>query len=75
MEVYNQIKKDLWWWLGYFIIFYTIINTFNIGIDDTDKDGWNRSGVRLITDYGTGTQYLYRNGALIKREKHEVQHE
>lgn len=71
MDVYNQIKKDLWWWLIYFIIIGIGINTFNIGTDDTDKDGWNRSGFKLLTDHGTGKQYLYRGGALIERKQDE----
>jgi hypothetical protein len=36
-------------------------------VDDTDKDKWTRSNVELITDYGTGVQYLYKGGALIPR--------
>ena len=27
-------------------------------LDSTDKDAMHRSGVALITDYGTGVQYL-----------------
>lgn len=26
--------------------------------DDTDKSAWERSGVKLVRDYGTGCQYL-----------------
>lgn len=36
-------------------------------VDDTDKDKWTRSNIELITDYGTGVQYLYKGGALIPR--------
>lgn len=29
-----------------------------IGVDDSDLDTWNRSGVKVITDYKQGVQYL-----------------
>lgn len=30
----------------------------SLGIDNTDKDGWHRSGVSIVHDYGTGVDYL-----------------
>lgn len=69
MEVYNQIKRDISFLCFLFFIVYVIVGIFNIGIDDTDKDGFNRSGFKLMTDYGTGKQYLYKNGYFIERNK------
>ena len=34
--------------------------------DDTDPPG-GRSGMALLTDHGTGCQYLYRSGAITPR--------
>lgn len=67
MKVYKAIKDDLSMLIILMIFIYFFIGIFNISVDSTDKDGFNRSGVNLITDYGTGLQYLYRNGALIPR--------
>ena len=67
MEVYSQIKKDLGSLLIAVYIVSVLLSIFDYGVDDTDKDGFNRSGVELITDYGTGLQYLYKSGAMIKR--------
>jgi hypothetical protein len=67
MEVYREIKKDLLYLFWIITIISVIISIFDYRIDDTDKDGFNRSGVQLITDYGTGKQYLYKNGALLPR--------
>lgn len=39
-------------------VFRVIINNLSLFIDDTDKDGWNRSGMSLHTDYKTGVQYI-----------------
>ena len=68
METYNQIKKDIGFLIVFVFIFTVITNSLDFGVDDTDKNGWNRSGVTLITDYGTGVQYLYRDGAIIRRK-------
>lgn len=35
-----------------------ISNFASLGIDGTDKDGWRRSGVSIVHDYGTGVDYL-----------------
>lgn len=35
-----------------------IDNTYNFRVDDTDKDGWNRSGLRVYVDYKTGVEYV-----------------
>lgn len=39
-----------------------IHGVFGSGLDATDKDSWSRSGAKLITDYGTGCQYLSEGG-------------
>lgn len=67
MEVYNQIKSDVRWVVGIIIVLSVIFNFSNVAVDSTDKDGFNRSGVSLVTDYGTGLEYLYRGGSLIPR--------
>ena len=67
MEVYKEIRKDIGRIIVLVVLSSFVYNLFDIAIDDTDKDGFNRSGVHLITDYGTGMQYLYRGGALVER--------
>jgi hypothetical protein len=69
MEVYRTIKNDLLL-LCLIVLAINIIRAyFNIGVDDTDANGWKRSGFELLTDYGTGKQYLYKNGVIIERKK------
>lgn len=31
---------------------------FGWGLDDTDKSKWERSGLEVLTDHGTGVQYV-----------------
>lgn len=69
MEAYNQIKKDIFNLVVIATLIVFMADALNIGTDSTDKDGWNRSGFKLLKDYGTGKEYLYRNGALIERGK------
>lgn len=33
-------------------------NGFNIGIDNSDKDGWNRSGLRVRVGHAAGVNYF-----------------
>jgi hypothetical protein len=35
-----------------------LVNYTGYGVDDSDRDGWHRSGVSVITDHKTGLQYL-----------------
>lgn len=35
-----------------------IRNVFRIDVDSTDKDTWNRSGLKIYVDSKTGIQYL-----------------
>jgi hypothetical protein len=44
------------------IIFQLLWNVFGLGTDATDKDAWNRSGMRLHTDAETGIEYLSTSG-------------
>lgn len=53
------------------LLFKLVLGYFDIGLDSTDKDGFNRSGLHLYTDYKTGIEYLGDgNGALIERKTH-----
>ena len=45
-----------------------IRNSFNLFTDDSDKNGWNRSGMKIYTDYKTGTEYLSVGNNLVKRD-------
>jgi hypothetical protein len=39
------------------------------GTDDSDKDGWNRSGLKVHKDAKTGIEYLSdRHGGLVRRD-------
>lgn len=67
MEVYNQAKKDLGKLILFILVLMVVLNQLDFGVDNTDKDGFNRSNMQLLTDYGTGLQYLYKGGALIPR--------
>lgn len=55
----------------YFIAIMFVIqllaNAFNYGIDPTDKDGWNRSGLRYYKDHGTGIEYISNGTCIIPR--------
>ena len=60
-----------WFGIGFaLVIALTIVrNAFDLGVDSTDLNGWNRSGLTLHTDHGTGVQYLSDGkGGLIRRE-------
>ena len=40
-----------------------------IGMDDSDSSSWNRSGLKIYTDYKTGVQYVSVGGELTVRIK------
>ena len=67
MKVYEKIKSDLATLIMIMFIIAGIMMVFDIGVDDTDKDGKDRSGMSLHTDYKTGLQYLSKGSALIPR--------
>jgi len=69
MTTYQEFKQDLNKYMkGVTITFIKIVllivvvsfgmNLFGVKVDDTDKNKWTRSGMRLRTDHGTGVQYL-----------------
>ena len=42
----------------------------SIGVDDSDQNGWKRSGLKIHKDAKTGIEYLSDgNGGLVRREK------
>lgn len=75
-EIGKQLMKGaldclLTWGLKVILIGIALLLLWNwfgwLPVDETDESKWNRSGVVLITDYGTGVQYLYKDGALTPR--------
>jgi hypothetical protein len=62
MEIYKGLVEFTKWLAMWYLIAmlfnYVAINLFGFGIDDSDKDKNHRSGVKVITDYKTGLQYL-----------------
>lgn len=66
--VVDGIVAELRWVIVVLAVFYITVNTGSFMTDDTDLNGWNRSGLNLHTDHGTGVQYLStKDGALIPR--------
>jgi hypothetical protein len=59
-------------WIGLLvaaaIVVHVLDNYFDIGTDDSDLDGWHRSGFTILTDHKTGLQYLSDgHGGLVLR--------
>ena len=60
----------------YFLIGWLIVAGFNLarnvfewGLDDSDHDAWNRSGLTIHTDAKTGVEYLSDGqGGLVRRD-------
>ena len=48
-------------------IFFVMMNLFEIGLDETDKNAWDRSGMGVYTDHKTGVQYLGTSNGLTPR--------
>ena len=71
MKLYKEIKKDIGLIILFALLFILIKNQFDFGLDDSDLDGWNRSGFEILKDYKTGKEYLYRDGIIINRETGE----
>lgn len=40
------------------MLLWLVQGAFSLGVDDSDCDGWHRSGVAVVTDHRTGLQYL-----------------
>ena len=71
MNLYKEIKNDISVIILIILIIMLVRNQFNFGLDDSDLDGWNRSGFEVLKDYKTGKEYLYRDGIIINRETGE----
>jgi hypothetical protein len=71
MNLYREIKNDISIIILIILIVMLVKNQFNFGLDDSDLDGWNRSGFEVLKDHKTGKEYLYRNGIIINRETGE----
>lgn len=71
MNLYREIKNDISVIILIILIIMLVRNQFDFGLDDSDLDGWNRSGFEVLKDHKTGKEYLYRNGIIINRETGE----
>lgn len=71
MNLYREIKNDISVLILIILIIMLVRNQFDFGLDDSDLDGWNRSGFEILKDYKTGKEYLYRDGIIINRETGE----
>ena len=71
MNLYRGIKNDISVIILIILIVMLVRNQFDFGLDDSDLDGWNRSGFEVLKDHKTGKEYLYRNGIIINRETGE----
>ena len=71
MNLYREIKNDISIIILIILIIMLVRNQFDFGFDDSDLDGWNRSGFEILKDYKTGKEYLYRDGIIINRETGE----
>lgn len=68
-DVLREITDWLFRWLGtaciVYVALFSIRGCGGYGMDDTDTDSWNRSGVIVRTDAKTGVQYLETAGGAI----------
>ena len=71
MNLYREIKNDISVIILIILIIMLVRNQFDFGLDDSDLNGWNRSGFEILKDYKTGKEYLYRDGIIINRETGE----
>ena len=71
MNLYREIKNDISVIILIILIVMLVRNQFDFGLDDSDLDGWNRSGFEVLKDHKTGKEYLYRNDIIINRETGE----
>ena len=71
MNLYREIKNDISVLILIILIIMLVRNQFDFGLDDSDLDGWNRSGFEILKDYKTGKEYLYIDGIIINRETGE----
>lgn len=73
-EFANGVIWQIWrWGVAWFIgamLVAALLKWQAFNMNDSDKDKWNRSGFRVMTDYKTGIQYLSDGcGGLVKREQ------
>lgn len=48
-------------------LYSTVANFFEWGVDNSDADAWNRSGLIIKTDHLTGVQYIKSGDTLCVR--------
>ena len=75
----NEFSDLVWGWAKVAIVVWLAVgigvpiikNIFSVGVDDTDADAWNRSGMRVYADAKTGVQYLgtARGGLTVRVDK------
>jgi hypothetical protein len=61
----KEAKEFTIWMVGWFVVCSfagMFINALITSVDDTDAGRFERSGLKLRTDYGTGCQYLEAHG-------------
>ena len=59
MKLYNEIKKDLFWFLIILIMLSYLSDYYKIGFDDSDNNiTHERSNLKIYTDHLTGVQYI-----------------
>lgn len=71
MKLYREIKNDISVIILIILIVMLVRNQFDFGLDDSDLDGWNKSGFEVLKDHKTGKEYLYKDGIIINRETGE----
>lgn len=65
----DAIISFLCWWLIGILLITIIAAWLGWQVDDSDKDGFNRSGLKVHVDHKTGIEYLSDGrGGLIRRE-------
>lgn len=57
-----------WIVIGLYLIVLLLRGGMGIGLNNSDKGGWQRSGLKVHIDYKTGIQYLStKKGGIIRR--------
>jgi hypothetical protein len=63
-----KVTRELLRITCYAVLTWSVLNSWDIGTDDSDVDGWHRSGMSVLTDHKTGLQYLSDgHGGMIRR--------
>lgn len=66
-EIQVKLLSTIHSWMVLIPVMLLLWFLLSLWTDDTDESFWNRSGVHHIIDYGTGCEYLSRNGNLFPR--------